>query len=107
MVPMVAVHGWIPNLYIRFLDGVSGALLRGMRIATGCVCNASWKLFGRQEPGSMRAVFSWLSTAISGERAHGRGPMHSMLRLREEHSRRLLEEGASTLERRLIEWGIL
>jgi hypothetical protein len=38
---------------------------------------------------------------------HERGPIRSMLRIREEHRRRLLEEGASTLEKLLIERGIL
>jgi hypothetical protein len=38
---------------------------------------------------------------------HERGPIRSILRMREEYRKRLLEEGASTLERHLIEQGIL
>jgi hypothetical protein len=60
----------------------------------------------------IRLTPAWRAKGLLGESflepcGHEKGPLRNILRIREEHNRRLLEEGCSTIERLLIERGIL
>jgi hypothetical protein len=107
LVPMYLVHGFVPTLCLRFLDRASGILISSAHAAASYAYRRAIEVLGEEglgvEEEMCRARFALAHEM--GEQA--RGPIHSILRVREEHNRRLLEGGYSTLEKQLIERGIL
>jgi hypothetical protein len=99
LVPVYLAHGWAPTLYVRLLDRASEALLDSARLAASYACRRDGGLLGEEGRG-LRGALCFTGFMVTVEKAsHERGPIRYVLRAREEHNRRLLEEGASTLEK--------
>jgi hypothetical protein len=77
-----------------------------MHLAASYVCRRAKEVFGEEGREEGATICSGASCS-QRKRLGTRGPICSILRIREEYSKKLLEEGASALERRLIERGIL
>jgi hypothetical protein len=107
LLPMYLVHGGAPTLYFRLQDRVGSALLDSAHAAASCACRRAIEAFGRWESGVEEEMCRMRLTLAAEVGEHVRGPIRSVLRMREEHNRRLLEEGCSTIERLLIEKDIL
>jgi len=95
--------GWAPTLYFRLLDRASDVLLDSMHLVATYAWRRAKGLLGEHalKLGGLGSTYTW------NKIDHEEGPIRSVLRMREEHNRKLLEGGCSTLEKRLIEWGIL
>jgi hypothetical protein len=107
LVPAYLAHGWVPTLYFRLLDRASEALLDSAHLAASYACRRAGELFG-EEGRELRGALCFTGFMATVEKvSHEKGPIRYVLRAREERNRRLLEEGASTLEKQLIERGIL
>jgi hypothetical protein len=96
LMPMLLVHVGAPTFYFRFLDRLSNALLESMHLAATYACRRAWELLGEGGVGG--------DDLLHGLHAHGgedrtrEGPMRSVLRVREEHRKRLLEGAAASLK---------
>jgi len=103
LMPLAVVQGWAPTLYFRLLDRVSDVLLDSMHLAAAYAWRRAREVLGEHalKLGGLGFTYTW------DKLDHERGPIHSVLRMREERNRRLLEGGCSTLEKLLIEQGIL
>jgi len=107
LVLMYLAYGMVPTFCFRFLDRVDDILLRSKRsIATYMYCKAI-EVF-RGQASRVELEISHMNRVAKAEMSqHAASAIHSILRMREEYRKRLLEEGCSTLERLLIERGIL
>jgi hypothetical protein len=103
LIPIYLAYGWVPTLYFRLLDRVSDMLLESMHLAVSYAWRRAREALSEHalKLGGLGSTYTW------DKIDHEEGPIRSVLRMREEHNRKLLEGGCSTLEKRLIEWGIL
>jgi hypothetical protein len=105
--PLAVSYRWAPTFYFRFLDRVSNTLLDSMHVVATYVCRRAKDLLGEQA----REVWSGIcfgEFVVTMEKiGHEKGPIRSILSIREKYNKKLLEEGASTLEKQLIEKEIL
>jgi hypothetical protein len=107
LIPLALVYRWAPTFYFRVLDRVSNALLESMHVVVTYVCRRAKELLGKQA----REVWSGIcfeEFVVTMEKIdHEKGPIRNILHMREEYAKKLLEGGASTLEKQLIEKEIL
>jgi hypothetical protein len=96
--PLAVARGWAPTLYFRLLDRASDVLLDSMHLAATYAWRRAREVLGEHalKLGGLGFTYMW------DKLDHEKGPIHSVLRMREEHNRRLLEGGCSTLEKLLI-----
>jgi hypothetical protein len=100
--PLAVVRGWAPTLCFRLLDRASDVLLDSMHLVATYLWRRAREALG-EHARELRLGFAYTWNKID----HEGGPIRSVLRMREEDRRRLLEGGCSTIERLLIERGIL
>jgi hypothetical protein len=100
--PLAVVRGWAPMLCFRLLNRASDVLLDSMHLVATYVWRRAREALG-EHARELRLGFAYTWNKID----HEEGPIRSVLRVREEHSRWLLEGGCSELEKQLIERGIL
>jgi hypothetical protein len=107
LVPLYLAYGVVPTLCFRFLDRVSGVLLRSMLSAAIYACRRVQEVLGGEGEELRLAMRLTRSMLAIEELDREKGPIRSILRAREEDRKRLLEGGCSTIERLLIEKDIL
>jgi len=107
LVPIALVYGWAPTFYFRFLDRVSNALLGSMHVVATYVCRRAKELLGEQARELWSGICFGEFVVTMEKIGHEKGPIRNILHMREEYAKKLLEEGASTLEKQLIEKEIL
>ena len=100
----------VPTLCLKLLDHASDALIDSAHLAASYAYRRAEEAFGVLEPEVRAEVFRMCLTNLQlaaemGE--HERGPIRSTLRMREEQRKEMLEGGCSTIEKLLIERGIL
>jgi hypothetical protein len=107
LMPLALVYGWAPTFYFRFLDRASNALLDSMHIVATYVCRRAKELLGEQARELWSGICFGEFVVTMEKIGHEKGPIRSILSIREKYNKKLLEEGASTLEKQLIEKEIL
>ena len=107
LVPIALVYGWAPTFYFSFLDRVSNALLDSMHVVATYVCMRAKELLGEQARELWSGICFGEFVVTMEKIVHEKGPIRSILSIREKYNKKLLEEGASTLEKQLIEKEIL
>jgi hypothetical protein len=108
LLPLSMEWGGAPTYYYRLLDGFIGMLLDWMLEAVGGALSTASEVsraLGRDvRERELRALQGCL---LASKAARERGPTRSILRIREGQRKEMLEGGCSTIERLLIERGIL
>jgi hypothetical protein len=105
--PLALVYRWALTFYFRFLDRVSKALLESMHVVATYVCRRAKELLGEQARELWSGICFGEFVVTMEKIGHEKGPIRNILHMREEYAKKLLEEGASTLEKQLIEKEIL